>query len=223
MDVNGIALEMARRGAGAPLLYLHPHIGLTRAEPFLDALAQHFAVMAPSHAGLRPHRAAARLHHRRRSRLFLSRSDRAARSRRSCWSARRSAAGSPRRSRPNPASASRKLVLADPVGIKSRSGDHRDIVDIFVTKQNELERWPFTIRRLALDHKAMWEEDAYSFPQSPVRGAVRLVALHVQPEAPRPPAPRPHADAGAVGRQRQDRAGLRPRLCRRAFRARSSS
>jgi pimeloyl-ACP methyl ester carboxylesterase len=49
IEVSGIALEMDVRGSGKPLLFLHPEIGMDRAGPALDALAQGAKVIAPTH------------------------------------------------------------------------------------------------------------------------------------------------------------------------------
>jgi len=38
--VNGIRVELIECGAGKPLLFLHPGIGLRSAEPLLDALGR---------------------------------------------------------------------------------------------------------------------------------------------------------------------------------------
>jgi pimeloyl-ACP methyl ester carboxylesterase len=51
VHVAGIALHLARAGAGAPLLVLHHDIGSPERLPFYDALAQHFTVLLPSHPG----------------------------------------------------------------------------------------------------------------------------------------------------------------------------
>jgi pimeloyl-ACP methyl ester carboxylesterase len=49
VEVNGIALDVAVRGRGKPLLFLHPEIGFDRAEPALAALAKGAQVIAPTH------------------------------------------------------------------------------------------------------------------------------------------------------------------------------
>src|SRR4051794_2853778 len=47
----GTGIELVRRGAGRPLLFLHPHIGLHGAEALIRALASDAEVLAPSHPG----------------------------------------------------------------------------------------------------------------------------------------------------------------------------
>lgn len=49
--VNGLSIELQRRGSGPALMFLHAHLGLWRSEPFIDALAARFDVIAPSHPG----------------------------------------------------------------------------------------------------------------------------------------------------------------------------
>ena len=49
--VNGIRVELIERGAGKPLLFLHPSIGLRAAEPVLDALGRGARLIAPTHPG----------------------------------------------------------------------------------------------------------------------------------------------------------------------------
>jgi pimeloyl-ACP methyl ester carboxylesterase len=49
--VAGANIELARKGQGTPILFLHPHIGLHGAGAFIDALAQGAQVIAPTHPG----------------------------------------------------------------------------------------------------------------------------------------------------------------------------
>jgi pimeloyl-ACP methyl ester carboxylesterase len=49
--IAGLDIEIARRGRGRPVLFLHPHIGFWGAEPFIAALAKRAEVIAPSHPG----------------------------------------------------------------------------------------------------------------------------------------------------------------------------
>src|SRR5438445_5834746 len=50
--IAGANIEILRRGKGRPVLFLHPHIGLHGSERFIDLLARHVQVIAPSHPGL---------------------------------------------------------------------------------------------------------------------------------------------------------------------------
>jgi pimeloyl-ACP methyl ester carboxylesterase len=49
--VNGIRVELIERGAGKPLLFLHPGIGIDSMAPVLNALACRRRLLAPSHPG----------------------------------------------------------------------------------------------------------------------------------------------------------------------------
>jgi pimeloyl-ACP methyl ester carboxylesterase len=51
IKINNIRIEAVERGTGAPLLFLHPGIGLDPASPVLDRLASHARLIAPSHPG----------------------------------------------------------------------------------------------------------------------------------------------------------------------------
>jgi len=51
IDVRGCKVNTRRTGQGAPLLFLHGVQGLRQQEPILDALAEHFDVIAPDHPG----------------------------------------------------------------------------------------------------------------------------------------------------------------------------
>jgi pimeloyl-ACP methyl ester carboxylesterase len=51
VQVAGIPVEVFEGGAGRPLLYLHGAGGINRWEPFMEALAAHHRVIAPSHPG----------------------------------------------------------------------------------------------------------------------------------------------------------------------------
>ena len=50
-DVRGCKVSLRRSGKGVPLLFLHGAQGLDLKEPLLDALAQHFEVIAPDLPG----------------------------------------------------------------------------------------------------------------------------------------------------------------------------
>jgi pimeloyl-ACP methyl ester carboxylesterase len=51
LTVHGIRLELAERGRGRPILWLHGEEGLDPEAPFLERLAEHGRVIAPSHPG----------------------------------------------------------------------------------------------------------------------------------------------------------------------------
>jgi pimeloyl-ACP methyl ester carboxylesterase len=51
LSIRGIELDVVRRGAGRPLLWLHGFHAVDPRAPFLDLLAGHGEVIAPSHPG----------------------------------------------------------------------------------------------------------------------------------------------------------------------------
>src|SRR5207247_9581993 len=51
MTVHSVRLEIAERGQGRPILWLHGEEGLDPNAPFLDLLGAHGSVLAPSHPG----------------------------------------------------------------------------------------------------------------------------------------------------------------------------
>ena len=51
LTVHGIDLEVARCGAGQPILLLHGMEPIDRRAPFIDQLSKNATVIAPSHPG----------------------------------------------------------------------------------------------------------------------------------------------------------------------------
>ena len=51
ITINGCSIEMLRGGTGETLLFLHGAGGIKEWPPYLDALAEKFDVLAPSHPG----------------------------------------------------------------------------------------------------------------------------------------------------------------------------
>jgi pimeloyl-ACP methyl ester carboxylesterase len=51
LKINGIRVDAVERGTGAPLLFLHPGIGLDPAAPVLERLAAKARLIAPTHPG----------------------------------------------------------------------------------------------------------------------------------------------------------------------------
>ena len=54
IQVAGVDLALEERGAGRPLLFLHPGEGLQPDRPWLDRLARDHRVIAPYHPGFGP-------------------------------------------------------------------------------------------------------------------------------------------------------------------------
>src|SRR4029450_10320010 len=51
LSVHGVTLEILERGQGRPIFWLHGEDGLDPSAPFIDLLAAHGRVVAPSHPG----------------------------------------------------------------------------------------------------------------------------------------------------------------------------
>jgi pimeloyl-ACP methyl ester carboxylesterase len=51
ISITGVSLELEERGAGPPLLFLHPGEGLELRRAWLDLFAARYRVIAPSHPG----------------------------------------------------------------------------------------------------------------------------------------------------------------------------
>ena len=49
--IAGASIEIFRQGKGRPFLFLHPHIGMHGSRRFIELLARHVQVIAPSHPG----------------------------------------------------------------------------------------------------------------------------------------------------------------------------
>jgi pimeloyl-ACP methyl ester carboxylesterase len=160
-DIAGIRIELVKRGNGRPLLLLHPAIGINSTDVVIDLLGQRFALFAPSHPGFG------------RSELppgmttvddlayfYLDVLD--ALDLRDVilagvsfggWIAAEIAIKSTARIS--------RLVLADPVGIKVGDREHPDIVDIFTTRQSEIDRLAYHDPSIgAVDHATISDEDA---------------------------------------------------------------
>jgi len=50
-SLQGVEVEVVRKGAGKPLLLLHGGGGSVASQPFVDRLAEKFEVIAPTHPG----------------------------------------------------------------------------------------------------------------------------------------------------------------------------
>ncbi|MBV8776646.1 MAG: alpha/beta hydrolase, partial [Alphaproteobacteria bacterium] len=159
MTVNGTDLEVRRRGQGAPLVLLHGMDTVGSQATYLDLLARHVEVIAPSSPGFgnsaRPgdfdtiydltHLYLAlldQLPYEKVTLLGLSFGG---------WLAAEVAAASCRRIA--------HLILADPVGIKLGGPQERDILDIFNTHPAEVRRKSWADEAKAPNYDAMTDDE----------------------------------------------------------------
>ncbi len=159
MTVNGIELEVLRRGAGRPVLLLHGMDSVSPAAPYLDLLGRHAEIIAPSSPGFghspRPddfdtiydlvHLYLAlldELPYDKVTLLGLSFGG---------WLAAEIAAASSHRLD--------KLILVDPVGIKIGGREQRDILDVFNTNPAEVKRRSWHDEARAPDFDAMSDDE----------------------------------------------------------------
>jgi len=159
MTVNGIELEVLRRGQGAPLLLLHGFDTVHPKAPFLDLLGRHAEIVAPSSPGFgntkRPRdfdtmydlvhlylAVLGELPYDEVTLLGVSFGG---------WLAAEVALACSHRIS--------KLILADPVGIKLGGPTTRDILDIFNVNPAELRRRSWHDPAKAPDFDAMTDEE----------------------------------------------------------------
>ena len=159
MRVNGIELEVLRRGEGAPLLLLHGFDTVHPKAPFLDLLGRHAEIVAPSSPGFgntkRPRDfdtmydlvrlylgVLEELPHDKVALLGLSFGG---------WLAAEVALACSHKVA--------KLILVDPVGIKLGGPTTRDILDIFNVNPAELRRRSWHDPAKAPDFDAMTDEE----------------------------------------------------------------
>jgi pimeloyl-ACP methyl ester carboxylesterase len=160
-EIAGVRLELIRRGQGRPLLFLHPAIGLKPTDPVLDELAKNFSVLAPSHPGFGKSELPRHITTVDDLAYFYLdllealdlRDVTLAGVSFGGWIAAAIAIKSTERIA--------RLVLADAVGIKVGDREHRDIVDIFTTRQSEIDDLAYHDPAVgAVDHTKISDEDA---------------------------------------------------------------
>jgi pimeloyl-ACP methyl ester carboxylesterase len=162
LSINGIETELVQKGAGRPLLFLHPEIGLSPTAPFVDRLAERFTFIGPSHPGFG---------HSARPPTLTSVDDLAyfyldfmetlnlrdvvlVGNAFGGWIAAEIATKSQERIS--------HLVLANPVGIKTGDREHRDLQDIFGLAQAELDARSYHDPAFArFDPQAATEDEIY--------------------------------------------------------------
>jgi pimeloyl-ACP methyl ester carboxylesterase len=176
VSVAGVDLEILRRGAGRPVLLLHGFAPVAPDAAFLDALAGHVEVIAPTHPGFgastRPAdldtvydlvhlyvALLARLPYDRVTVMGLSFGG---------WLAAELAVACPQRLD--------KLVLVDAVGIKVSDRETPDILDVFNTSPAEVRRRAWHDPRSAPDFDEMSDEALVAHARN--RDALCLYAWH---------------------------------------------
>lgn len=163
VTIAGLEIQLVRRGRGKPLVFLHPEIGLAPDAAFIDALAPHFDVIAPSHPGFG--------HSQLRewmttvedlSYFYLDLLETlgfddvtVVGNAFGGWIATELAVKQPWRVS--------RLVLANPAGIKLSAREQRDFADIFSLDQRELDTLSFHDAANArhFDPKTSSEDDIY--------------------------------------------------------------
>jgi pimeloyl-ACP methyl ester carboxylesterase len=184
LSAGGIDLEVVRCGAGPPILVLHGLQLVAPGAPFLDLLARHAAVLAPSHPGFghspRPDDFDAvydlvrlylgvleRLPHDRVALLGCSFGG---------WLAAEIAATCSHRLD--------RLILVDAVGIKVSDRETPDILDVFNTSSQEVQRRSWHAPdRWTPDFERMSDDELVTHARN--RDALCLYAWHPYMHNPR--------------------------------------
>jgi pimeloyl-ACP methyl ester carboxylesterase len=160
-EIAGTRIELIKRGNGRPLLLLHPAIGIKATDAVIDRLAQSFTVLAPSHPGFGRSELPRTMTTGDDLAYFYLDFIEALDLRETVvagisfggWIAAEIAIKSTERIS--------HLVLADAVGIKLGDREHRDIADLFTTKQSEADRLAYHDPKLAaVDHTTISDDDA---------------------------------------------------------------
>jgi pimeloyl-ACP methyl ester carboxylesterase len=159
MTINGIELEVLRRGSGTPLLLLHGMDTVPPQARFLDLLGQHGEIIAPSSPGFgntkRPpdfdtiydlvHLYLAVIDELPYEKIVLMGLSFGG------WIAAEVALACRHRLA--------KLILVDPVGIKIGDRETRDIVDVFNVNPAEVRRCSWHDAAKAPDYEAMSDDE----------------------------------------------------------------
>ncbi len=157
LNLQGVDLEVRRKGRGPALLMLHGGSGPVSQMPFADRLAEHFEIFAPVHPGFDGSRIPERFDNLEDLvYLYLDMMDALALKSAVVmgnslggWLAAEIAVRNLQRIS--------KLVLVDAVGIKPGRREERDIADVFATSQAELARLTWYDPSLAPDVTKMTE------------------------------------------------------------------
>src|ERR1700733_62758 len=159
MIINGIELEVLRRGQGGPVVALHGMDTVTPKPPFLCLLARHVEIIAPSSPGFgntkRPkdfdtiydlvHLHLALIEQLPYEKVTLMGFSFGG------WLAAEVAAATCHRIA--------NLILVDPVGIKIGGREERNILDVFNTNPAEVRRKSWADETKAPNYDAMTDEE----------------------------------------------------------------
>jgi pimeloyl-ACP methyl ester carboxylesterase len=166
ISINGIRIELIERGAGRPLLFLHPGIGIEPDAPVLERLATRARVIAPTHPGFGGSEAPKSfdavddlayfyldlIHELDLEDVALVGVSFGG------WIGAEIAIKSTARIS--------HLVLGNPVGIKVGSREHRDIADIFAMNEADF-------LNIAYHDPSAGKRDYKAMPEAQVRNAAR--------------------------------------------------
>lgn len=166
ISVNGIRIEMIERGQGRPLVFLHPEIGIEPGDSVLELLAARARLIVPTHPGFGSSEVPksfdtiddiAYFYLDLMDELDLANVALVGVSL-GGWVAAEMAIKSTARTS--------HIVLANPVGIKVGSREHRDIADFFAMTEGDF-------LEIAYHDPSIGRRDYKSMPEAQVRNAAR--------------------------------------------------
>ena len=160
VTIANCELEIHESGSGAPLLFLHPASGFCASDPYVELLAAHRRVIAPSHPGFGTSQLPdwidhvddiAHIYLELMDKMGIAKVDLIA-----CsiggWIAAEMLTKAPERFG--------KVVLVGPVGVKTGPTDKLDIPDIYVMPPAEVHKLLFhDPAKMAVDPAQLSDED----------------------------------------------------------------
>ena len=158
VEIQGARIDLITRGAGTPILFLHPELGNVFDHPVLDQLARRGKVYGPSHPGFGTSDLPAWMNSvDDLAYFYLDFLDTQALedvivvgASLGGWIAAEMSVRSTGRIS--------HLVLAGAAGIKVSDREHRDFADYFALSQADLDALNFNDAKFAMDYKSMSDE-----------------------------------------------------------------
>lgn len=160
ITVNDLAVDLIDAGAGQPVLFLHPEIGIDPHMPVLESLAHQVRLLAPSHPGfgrtaVAPHMTSVddlAYFYLDLLKVLDLRDVTVVGVSLGAWIAAEIAVKSTERLR--------SLVLANPVGIKVSDRETRDIVDIFALTDEDYRNLAYSdVAAAARDYSVLTDDE----------------------------------------------------------------